>query len=92
MKTLKLKTPIKNLEGEPLTVLKLRPYVTVGDLLTAQKVHGDSDTEQSIFLVSQVTGLDTSEVELLDANDFTKLTRHVSAIMPNLEEEDPKEG
>lgn len=84
---LKLRTAFKTLDGRSLSTLTLRDYLTVGDVLDAEREGGDSSNKIAVVLVAKVAGLDVKEVHSLDTRDFDDISDHVIKIR----ERDPKD-
>lgn len=74
---LELSRPIKVAGGEEISRLKLRDYLTAGDVLAAHRAGPSDAVIQVAMLGCRVSGLDMSEYESLDVLDMDRIVAHV---------------
>ncbi len=85
----KLRRPIPALaeNQEPYTELKVREYITAGDMLAHRRV--DDAFEGDCVLIGRITGLDPIEVRSMDILDVQELQEKIREWM-TLPEPEPE--
>ncbi len=75
-----LKRPFEGLHGR-ITAVTARDHLTVGDLLAGRRASATDETVQSVAMVACVCGLDSSEINSMDLDDYGKFADHVSKLL-----------
>ena len=90
MKTFRLNQPI-TVDGRELRDLSLS-VPTVRALRAMDAASGQSEIDVAIAMVAAVTGLPSTAVEGLAANDFLDLSRAAGALFPKIKPAAPLRG
>lgn len=68
----KLKFPIKARDGKTLTSVTYRERVLVSDVMYVAE-HATSAKVEGVWMVARLCGLDVSEIELMDLEDYNEI-------------------
>lgn len=70
-----LKRPIVRQDGQTVSTVKPRAYLTAGDVMAARRYSKDDEVLQNFMLVARVCGLDIIDVESMAIEDVEAVSR-----------------